>query len=193
MSRWLRRGLLVPGWTSRRQPRGSSPAGWRDLLDLGQRRLDELGIAVPDPSEFDLDLFVDQVVQRVRGGRPLELTEFRRPPGETTECGYTVLFRERSYDLVCYQAGFSDRARVHNAVHELAHLIHGHPGTVLTIGAIDRSEITSSQRFEDEADALAAVVLGRWDSSARTPEPPRGFAARQLAALVAARVDEAFS
>jgi hypothetical protein len=183
LQRWSRGGRAVTRRNARRA-RGGELVGWRDLLQRSQRRLDELRIVVPDP--FDLDEFVGEV-ERVHG-RPLELGTFRLLPGH--ECGYVIHFPQRTHDRVTFLRGIGDFSTNNNAVHELAHLIWGHSGRQVGVSAesINVSEVRTPQLLEDEADALAAVILGRglWGS------PPPGYAARHVAALAAGRVNEAF-
>lgn len=159
------------------------PPHWNGLLARSRRALDELGLVVPEP--FDLDAFVAEV-ERVRGRRLL-LRKFRITPDRTTHCGYVVLLPRRDYDVVCYLDALSARSTVHNAVHELAHLLLGHSGVRVGVSAAAGAALATAGPEESEADALAAVVLGHWDA-----RPPARWPSPAGTALAAARAREAF-
>lgn len=164
-------------------PAGMSPRPpeWGALLRRIERRLAELGVEIP--ARFDLDEFVAEL-ERARG-RPIVLHVFRQAPGADTVCGYTIMWP--AYDAVCYQESLSDRSSTHYAVHEIGHLVLNHrsglgPGWSATTPTAGMDPVE-----ESEADAFAAVVLGRWDAP-----PPPDWSAWWALERTAARVHDAF-
>ncbi len=178
------------GWTAR--PR-TSPSSWVDLLDRSAHRLDELGITAPAP--FDLERFIRQL--RELRGREIVLTPIEVRPDAVTVCGYCLTLAE--WDHVFYAQSRSRLHRTHNAVHELAHLVLGHrsvsplarPGAAATGPALlgPAEELPGySDRCEDEADAVAAVLLGRWQENA-----PRSWVAHATLRRGAVRLADAYA
>jgi hypothetical protein len=144
-----------------------APRSWLDLVDRSAQRLAELGISAPVP--FDLDRFSRQLVQL--RGRQIVLTPISVRADSATVCGYCLALAD--WDHVFYARSRSPLHSMHNAVHELAHLALGHtsvaplprpgsgPDSWLGLATADYST-----RCEDEADAAAAVLLGRWQRPA---------------------------
>lgn len=197
-------GSRLSGTRRRRaaEPEAQHTAGtprWPELLQSCAARLHELGVSAPDP--FDLDEFVDHLCD-LRGGRKIQLWPFWLPPGGETVCGRSIVLH--GYDVVYYAHGLSQLATMHNAVHELAHLILGHnsvvgltrsgPEAALAPDAeLERALADSGIALDDdpdqaerEAEATAAVLLGRWDEPA-----PRPWAARSALRLGAGRLADA--
>jgi hypothetical protein len=136
------------------QSHREAPRSWRDLVDRSAQRLGELGISAPVP--FDLDRFSRRLGQL--RGRQIVLTPISVRPGPATVCGYCLVLADR--DHVFYARSASPLHTVHNAVHELAHLALGHASLPRPATA------DHPARCEDEADAAAAVLLGRWQRPA---------------------------
>lgn len=152
-------------------PPGRSDPRWARLLDRCARVLDAQRIAVPEP--FDLNEFTAGLAQR--RGRPIRLTRIRLPAAEATVCG--LCFGHGRTDCVYYTETLSSLHRSHNAVHELSHLVLGHESVAPRTGdGLDTPvewwfagvEATYSAQSEEEADAMAAVVL-----SGSAPRPRR--------------------
>jgi hypothetical protein len=167
---------------------------WVDLLDRSAHRLDELGITAPAP--FDLERFIGQL--RELRGREIVLTPIDVRPDTVTVCGYCLTLAE--WDHVFYAQSRSRLHRTHNAVHELAHLVLGHrsvapltgpgaaaPGGPALLGPADEP-VGYSDRCEDEADAVAAVLLGRWQQNA-----PRSWVAHATLRRGAVRLADAYA
>jgi hypothetical protein len=174
--------------------RHRSTRSWLDLVDRGARRLDELGLTAPVP--FDLDRFAHQLAQ-VRG-RPILLTPISVRARSATVCGYCLTLADR--DHVFYARSRSPLHSTHNAVHELAHLVHGH-GSVAPLGGPDTgahgpeqdgwlglATVGYSEQCEDEADATAAVLLGRWQRPA-----PRSWVRHSVLGRGPDRLADAFA
>jgi hypothetical protein len=147
-----------------------SPRSWSDLVDRCAHELAGLGISAPVP--FDLDRFSHQLVQL--RGRQIVLTPISVRPGAATICGFCLTLADR--DHVFYARSRSPLHSTHNAVHELAHLVLGHasvaplpPPGPAGDGWLGLATAEYSARCEDEADAAAAVLLGRW----QRPGPDR--------------------
>jgi hypothetical protein len=144
-----------------------APRSWLDLVDRSAQELGELGISAPVP--FDLDRFSRRLGQL--RGRQIVLTPIAVRPGPATVCGYCLTLTDR--DHVFYARTGSPLHTLHNAVHELAHLALGHasvaplprPGTGHD-SRLGPAAADCSTRCEDEADAAAAVLLGRWQHPA---------------------------
>jgi hypothetical protein len=172
---------------TQRHRRGAQ--SWLDLVDRTALKLGELGISAPVP--FDLDRFSRQLVQL--RGRQIVLTPISVRPGPATVCGYCLTLADR--DHVFYARSESPLHTLHNAVHELAHLALGHasvaplprPGAGHD-GRLAPATADCSTRCEDEADAAAAVLLGRWQHPA-----PVGRARRAAPGREPARLADAFA
>ena len=145
---------------------------WREL----RKRCDELfdGITVPDP--FDLDEFA-AAVGRLRGRAvrvvdlPDDVLLDGAGDGGRTVCGLLVQFATEDVVLVEPRDWVH---RVHVALHEIAHLVCGHPGTPLSSSALrlfpdlDPSLVRSmlartrySEAQEREAEAVASLLSAR--------------------------------
>jgi hypothetical protein len=168
------------------------PRSWLDLVDRSAQRLGELGISAPVP--FDLDRFSRRLGQL--RGRQIVLTPISVRAGSATVCGYCLTLAD--WDHVFYARSRSPLHSMHNAVHELAHLALGHA----SVAPLPRSGAGSdsadegwlglatadySTRCEDEADAAAAVLLGRWQRPA-----PRSWARHSTLGRGPARLADAF-
>jgi hypothetical protein len=146
--------------------RAAAPS-WLELVDRSAQRLAELGISAPVP--FDLDGFSRRLGQL--RGRPIVLTPISVRAGSATVCGFCLAHAD--WDHVFYARSRSPLHSTHNAVHELAHLALGH-SSVAPLGApgtgsrswLGLATAEYSTRCEDEADAAAAVLLGRWQRPA---------------------------
>src|SRR5687767_12251936 len=86
-----RRFLRCPRkkWTQRRTARQS----WLDLLDQSAQRLDDLGVAAPNP--FDLERFLGQLMQL--RGREILLTPISIRAHSATVCGYCLRLVDRDH------------------------------------------------------------------------------------------------
>lgn len=134
---------------------------------------------VPEP--FSLDDLVRQLERR--NGRPVVLTPVSVPADGVTVCGKCLRFSH--YDHVFYAETLSPLHGTHNAVHEIAHLILEHRAVApLAWSALDPGQHGDSdgveavmaslgvtgagyaETAEHEADAMAAVLLGKWQDSA---------------------------
>ena len=182
-------------WTRQMWPRTRSAAlSWLDLLDESAGKLNALGVRAPTP--FDLEKFLRQLMQ-LRGGRHIVLTPISVRADSTTVCGYCLKLAR--WDHVFYTQSRSPLHRTHNAVHELAHLVLGHS----SVGplsppapAADRAQPSwlgladagYSERCEDEADAAAAILLGRWQETA-----PRSWVAHSTMRSGSARLADAYA
>jgi hypothetical protein len=171
----------------------SAPRSWLDLVDRSAQRLAELGLTAPVP--FDLDRFSRQLVQL--RGRQIVLTPISVRAHSATVCGYCLALADR--DHVFYTRSRSPLHSMHNAVHELAHLALGH-GSVAPLDGRDPGDdperagwlglatVGYSERCEDEADATAAVLLGRWQRPA-----PRSWVRHSTLGRGPARLADAFA
>jgi hypothetical protein len=175
-------------WTRQGSPRTPAPMSWVDLLDHSAQKLNDLGVQVPAP--FHLEQFLEHLVQL--RGRQIVLTPISVRADSTTVCGYCLTLAR--WDHVFYTQSRSPLHRTHNAVHELAHLVLGHRSVAPLTGAADRSswlglaDTGYSERAEDEADAAAAVLLGRWQESA-----PRSWVAHSTMRRGSVRLADAYA
>jgi len=188
------RGAIA--WRTRQvlaqRARATSPS-WSDLLDRSASTLAGLGVRPRSP--FDLDRFVDELVQ-LRDDREIVLTPISVRSGAATVCGYCLITADR--DHVYYAQSRSRLHRTHNAVHELAHLLLGHHSVAPLAapgGPTDRrrawpglADAGYSERSEDEADAAAAILLGSWHETT-----PRTWVAHSALTRGAARLADAYS
>jgi hypothetical protein len=166
-----------------------TPRSWVDLVDRCAQRLDELGISAPVP--FDLDRFSGQLGEM--RGRQIVLTPISIRANSATVCGYCLVLADR--DHVFYARSRSALHSMHNAVHELAHLALGHssvaplahPGSGPD-SRVALADADYSTRCEDEADATAAVLLGRWQRAA-----PRSWVRHSALGRGPARLADAFA
>lgn len=158
---------------------------WREL----RRRCDELldGVAVPDP--FDLEEFAAAVGRR--RGRAIRVVDL---PGHAvadtvggrarTVCGLLVQFDAEDVVLVEPRDWVH---RVHVALHEIAHLVCGHPGTPSSTATLrlfpdlDGSMVRAllgrtrySEAQEREAEALASLLSARLLGPSPRGRPRRG-------------------
>ncbi|GAA4554876.1 hypothetical protein GCM10023175_53970 [Pseudonocardia xishanensis] len=128
---------------------------WSEALQHCVKVLTEKDLLTSGP--FDLDTFIARLERHE--GRRIHMTPIQQPAGARSSiCGLSVL-RPDKY-AVYYIDSHSSLHQSHNKLHELAHQILGHnrPGNA---GGTDAQE--------QEADAMAAVLLGSW----REPPPPR--------------------
>ena len=176
-------------------PALASPAlSWLDLLDQSAGKLNELGVTAPTP--FDLETFLRQLIHL--RGRQIVLTPIAVRADSTTVCGYCLKLAR--WDHVFYTRSRSPLHRTHNAVHELAHLVLGHrsvaplarpdpyPADQPSDGWLGMADGSYSKRCEDEADAAAAILLGRWQDSA-----PRSWVAHSTTRRGSVRLADAYA
>jgi hypothetical protein len=145
-----------------------------------------------------MDRFLKHLMQL--RGREIVLTPISVRADSTTVCGYCLTLAR--WDHVFYNQSRSPLHRTHNAVHELAHLVLGHrsvapltraqstpeqatPGQASWLGMADAGY---SERAEDEADAVAAILLGRWQESA-----PRSWVAHSTMRRGSVRLADAYA
>lgn len=179
-------------WTRQTSRPATAPLSWLDLLDQSAQKLNDLGIHVPAP--FDMDRFLKHLMQL--RGREIVLTPISVRADSTTVCGYCLTLAR--WDHVFYNQSRSPLHRTHNAVHELAHLMLGHRSVApLTLagrtaseqpGRLGTTDAGYSERAEDEADAAAAILLGRWQESA-----PRSWVAHSTMRRGSVRLADAYA
>jgi hypothetical protein len=185
-------------WTRQMWPQRhrSSALSWLDLLDQSAEKLHDLGVSAPTP--FDLEKFLRQLMQL--RGRQIVLTPISVRADSGTVCGYCLKLAR--WDHVFYTQSRSPLHRTHNAVHELAHLVLGHS----SVGPLTRTghggvpvpdqqpswlglaDAGYSERCEDEADAAAAILLGRWQETA-----PRSWVAHSTMRRGSVRLADAYA
>jgi hypothetical protein len=137
-----------------------------------EARLRFAGIEVP--RRFELDGFVN-TLEQLRGRR-LQLNAVSLPVDEATFCGCCI--PGENADHVYYPAGRSPVHRLHNVLHELSHLIWDHLPVVPPISAMAAGISAYDPDTEDQAEAMAGVILGH------SPD----LAARERSAHTAVRV-----
>jgi hypothetical protein len=188
-------------WTRQMWPqRNRTALSWLDLLDQSAQKLHALGVSAPTP--FDLEKFLRQLMQL--RGRQIVLTPISIRADSSTVCGYCLKLAR--WDHVFYTQSRSQLHRTHNAVHELAHLVLGHssvgpltrPGPGAAVPADQQREQPASwlgladagysERCEDEADAAAAILLGRWQETA-----PRSWVAHSTMRRGSVRLADAYA
>lgn len=130
---------------------------WTTLLASCDAGLRARQIVVPDP--FDLDEFL-ALLARQRG-RPLHLIPVIQP-AEAADLTATSVIAPTA-DYVFYVDSPSSLYRSHIVLHEIAHLIFG---TVHSAWAMDWIDAADRSRAEREAEAFAALLLGRWQDPA---------------------------
>lgn len=184
-------------WTRQMWPQRTRAVAlsWLDLLDESASKLNALGVTAPTP--FDLETFLRQLMQL--RGRQIVLTPISVRADSTTVCGYCLKLAR--WDHVFYTQSRSPLHRTHNAVHELAHLVLGHSsvgpltGPVPALAAdqlqpswLGLAAAGYSERCEDEADAAAAILLGRWQETA-----PRSWVAHSMMRSGSVRLADAYA
>lgn len=133
-----------------RQSVDGAHTSWARVLAAARRRLGEL--ALPVPHAFDLHLFTAAASQRL--SIRIQLVPVQMSSFDGMACQGMTLHVGRTH-YVYYVAGMSRVHSLHNATHELGHLLWGHRG------------VRGSGPAEAEADAMATVVLSRCEPPGR--------------------------
>ncbi len=147
-------------WTvPRRSYRRVTSAGndWPALLASCRADLRARRIVVPEP--FDLDTFV-ALLARQRG-RQLHLIPMAQPAAAADLTATSVV--GPGVDYVFYVDSSSSLHQSHIVLHEIAHLIFGTVHSAWTTDWLDAADLSDTER---EAEAFAALLLGRWQDPA---------------------------
>lgn len=150
-------------------------------MSVGQVRqhCERLAAGIVVPSPFGVEVFLDQLSSD--RGRPVRLLRFPLPAG--TPCG--LLISTESSDYVVVSEAVSGIQADHVALHEVAHLLCGHPLNPLSdtslrrlLPHLDSSTVQAmlsrggySTVEEQEAEILASLLrqrAGLWNPSRRT-------------------------
>lgn len=152
------------------EPAAGTPAGrttdapaarsWSELMRDCASVLDQQGIELGD--ELNLAELVAQL-EKLRGRR-IHLTPIRGPVGEATLYGVTI--STPTVDSIYFVDSHSEIQSLHGILHELAHLILGHR----------HASASANSPAEQQAEAMAAVLRGRW----REPAPARWVVSRTV-------------
>jgi Zn-dependent peptidase ImmA (M78 family) len=148
----------------------------RRLRETCESRLGEIGL----PIDCDIDSLCERISQQ--RGRPIHRIPI--PMRSNHPCGFWVATEHA--DFILYEANTSKAHQEHIIVHELAHIICCHRGSVtiddasaellfpdldpgLVRDMLRRSGYSDNQ--EREAEILASMILERVNRHPRTPDP----------------------
>lgn len=110
---------------------------------------------LPVPRPFTLKRFVHEL--RDSRSKPVELVE--APLGGTAPCGWLV--RTNQVDYVCYPSNTSWLHQLHIVLHEIGHLVLGHPSDPLSLKRPERE--TDNERAAETFATLAVRRITRVD------------------------------
>lgn len=110
---------------------------------------------LPVPRPFTLERFVREL--RDSRSKPVELVE--APLGGTAPCGWLV--PTSRVDYVCYPSNTSWLHQLHIVLHEIGHLVLGHPSDALMLGLSQRG--TDNERAAEMFATLAVRRITRVD------------------------------
>ncbi len=120
-----------------------------------ERELIRLGVRLPVPLT---SAALCEAVGEARG-RPIRLMTARLPPG-VARCGLLISISkaDEPEDVIVYDATAPAVVRDHIIFHELAHLILGHEGDVITLQALSRCSLNSTLPDQERARPVAQDV-----------------------------------
>jgi len=132
-------------------------------LRVLQQRCDAIVGALNPPALWDLSEFVDYISKDVRG-RPIHLFTLELPRA-ITSFWFT---QGRTDHIVVERGAYSDRQRDQWVLHEIGHMLLGHPSVSPGILSDPDAVIPYGGVQEQEAELMAGTLLAR---TGRSPLP----------------------